>query len=137
MIEIERFPDWRARLLEYLIEVSRIPFEDGVHDCALFLAGGVNAMTGVDFAAPYRGRYTTLRGGIRILRKAGFRDHVALAEASLPRKPVALANEGDGACVDTPDGPALGIVQGSQIYFLSPAGLGFLPLTSAHTVWEV
>lgn len=137
MILLSRYPDWRVRLVQYLSDVSRTPFKDGEHDCALFLAGGVLAMTGHDFAAPYRGRYTTLRGGLRILRKDGFTDHVALASSSLSEKPVALAQEGDGACVGTPDGPALGIVQGAQIYFLSPSGLGLVPLTSAQMVWEV
>lgn len=137
MIALQRYPDWRARLTCYLIDAAPLPFEDGVHDCALFLAGGILAMTGTDYAAPYRGRYTTLRGGMRILRKDGFRDHVALVEATLPRRAVAFAREGDGACVQTEDGPALGIVQGAQIYVLSPRGLGLVPLTAASSAFEV
>lgn len=136
-MRLVRLPDWRERLVRYLADVSRVPFKDGVHDCALFLAGGVHAMTDVDYAAPYRGRYTTLRGGIRILRKDGFRDHLALARACLREKPVAFANEGDGACLETEQGPALGIVQGEQVYVLSPSGLGLVALTSIICALEV
>lgn len=132
-----RLANWRPRLIAYLAEAAARPFAEGRHDCALFLAGGVAAMTGVDYAAPYRGRYTTTRGGLRILRKAGFADHVALAAHHLAERPVAFAREGDGAVVPTGDGPALGIVQGAGVYVLSPAGLAVVPLTAAARAFEV
>lgn len=132
-----RYTDWRPRLIEYLGEASRLPFVEGEHDCALFLAKGVRAMTGQDYAAPYRGRYTTTKGGIRILRKAGFDDHIALAAHHLPERPVAMARAGDGAVVPTDEGPALGIVQGEGVYVLGPDGMGVVPLTTAIRAFEV
>ena len=132
-----RLPDWRARLQAYLLKVARTPFKEGVNDCALFLAGGVAAMTGVDYAAPYRGRYTTTRGGLRVLRRAGFADHIALASHHLAQKPVAFANVGDGAVVVRDNEPALGIVQGASVFVLMPGGIGHVALTEASTVWEV
>ena len=134
---IARFPDWRTRLVRYLCEVAHLPFEDGVHDCALFFAGALEAMTGFDVAAPYRGRYSTLRGGFRIVRRDGYRDHVAWVQSHLETKPVALARQGDGAVVETPDGDALGIVQGAGIYVLLPSGLALVPLTAARCALEV
>ena len=132
-----RLPDWRNRLVKYLLDVGRTPFRDGVHDCALFFAGGVQAMTGHDYAAAYRGRYTPLRGGFRILRKDGFRDHIALAKSHLSEKPAAFAQAGDGAHVEAPEGDALGIVQGASIYVLLPSGLALVPLTHARCALEV
>ncbi len=137
MTAVPRFPDWRARLQDYLQKVSRTPFEDGVNDCALFLAGGVEAMTGKDYAAPYRGRYTTIRGGMRILKRAGFEDHIDLALHHLKEKPVAFANVGDGAVVVNGNEPALGIVQGPSIFVLMEHGIAHVPLTQARTVLEV
>lgn len=134
---LKRRPDWRARLIAYLARAAREPFAEGRHDCALFLAGGVEAMTGVDYAAPYRGRYTTTRGGLRLLRRAGFADHVALAARHLPECPPAFAAEGDGAAVETPEGPALGIVQGEGVYVPGPAGLAVVPLTTAARAFRV
>ncbi len=134
---MKRLPDWKPRLMRYLEHAARRPFKEGEHDCALFLAGGVEAMTGEDYAAPYRGRYSTTLGGLRILKKAGFEDHVALAAHHLKEKPVAFANVGDGAAVPTPDGPALGIVQGEGVYLLPPARITVYPLLRAQKVFEV
>ncbi|MBM2294713.1 hypothetical protein JQX09_22395 [Sulfitobacter pseudonitzschiae] len=137
MTGIARLPDWRQRLQTYIQDVSRTPFEEGVNDCALFLAGGVAAMTGVDYGAPFRGRYTTIRGGLRVLRRAGFEDHVALAQHHLAAKPVAFANVGDGAIVLSGNERALGIVQGPNVFVLRPEGLGHVPLAAAHSVLVV
>lgn len=136
-VELKRKPNWRAELMAYLGDCARNPFDEGTHDCALFLAGGVEAMTGVDFAADYRGHYTSTRQGLKILRENGFRDHVALATYHLPHKAVAFANEGDGAVVPEDGTEALGIVQGAMIYVLRPGGLGAVPLTSAKLVLRV
>lgn len=132
-----RHTDWFQRLTHYLADAAAKPFVEGEHDCALFLAGGVKAMTGVDYAAPYRGRYTTTRGGLRILRWDGFRDHLALAEHHLKPKPTAFLNVGDGAVVETEEGPALGIVQGENIYVLTPLRLTLFPLALATRGFEV
>ncbi|WP_375227494.1 DUF6950 family protein [Roseobacter sp. S98] len=134
---LQRHPDWRNRLIAYLTTCARRPFEPGKHDCALFLAGGVLAMTGVDFAAPYRGRYTTVAEGVRLLRRHDFADHAALARTSLVSRPVSMAREGDGAIVREGASPALGIVQGAGIYVLRETGLGLMPLTAAEDVLEV
>ena len=135
-----RLPDWKSRLTLYVSDAARRPFCEGSHDCALFLAGGVEAQTGFDPAARWRGCYTTTRSGLRLLRKTGFPDHIALAASLLPEIAPAFAQAGDGAMVSDPqmpDVPALGIVQGEMIYVLRPDGLGLLPLTSALRAFRV
>ena len=132
-----RRPDWKLQLIQYLGEAARRPFRPGEHDCALFAAGAVEAMTGTDFAASFKGRYTTLKGGIRLLRAAGFADHAALAAELLPEIAPAFAAPGDLAVIDTPGGPALGVVQGEGIYVLTPDRLGVLPLLSAQRAFRV
>lgn len=133
-----RFYDWAQRLNAYVAQVAREPLVYGRHDCALFAANAVLEMTGIDFAAPYRGRYTTLRGGLRILTQDGYADHVALALTCLPENPVAMAMPGDLAVFRTPQGRALGVVQGPAVYVLHPGGtIGVLPLTDALQVLAV
>jgi len=132
-----RLSNWQSLLTAYIGQVGAMPFEEGTNDCALFLAGGVMAMTGQDFAAEYRGSYTTIRGGLRMLRKRGFEDHIALAKHHLAEKPIAFAQAGDGAVIDTPEGAALGIVQGHLVYVLREDGLAYLPLTQARMALEV
>lgn len=132
-----RQPDWKLRLIQYLSEAARTPFAPGRHDCALFAAGAVEAMTGMDYARPFKGRYTTLKGGLRILREAGFADAVALAAAWLPEIAPAFAAPGDLAVIDTAAGPALGVVQGAGIYVLTPDRLGVVPLLGASRAFRV
>lgn len=140
--------DWRVALENYLLSVWREPFQWGRHDCALFAAGAVKAMTGEDPAADYRGRYTTLRGGLRLLKKNGFANHAELAEATFEeiRDPeghpwVAAAQVGDIAAIKVDDDGlyALGIVQGSRIYVLRPgeAGIGTVDLLDAERAFRV
>ena len=72
-----RLDDWHARLAAYVYEAGRTPFAYGAHDCALFAAGAVAAMTGTDLASDWRGRYRTLAGGLKAVKRAGHADHVA------------------------------------------------------------
>ena len=132
-----RHPDWQARLVAYLHAARLRPFAYGRHDCCLFAADAVAAMTGVDIAAPWRGRYTTLRGGIRVLRRSGHRDHVALAAAHFAEIPPLSAQPGDLAVLATQAGPALGVVQGEAVYVLGPQGLGLVSLLRAHRAFRV
>lgn len=137
MTPAPRLPDWRPRLVDYLHACVRKPFMPGEHDCALFLAGGVLAMTGVDYATAYRGQYDTIPAGLRLLRADGFEDHTALARSALPVKPVSMAVEGDGAIVLEGRAAALGIVQGAGIYVLQESGLALVPLTRGYIALEV
>lgn len=134
---ITRKEDWQLPLMQFLAAAARRPFQPGVHDCALFTAGAVEAMTGVDIAAAFRGRYSTLRGGHRVLRRCGYADHVAIAAYNFPEIAPAFAAPGDIAVVPTPDGPALGIVQGASIYVVAPTGLGAHGLLTASRAFKV
>lgn len=133
-----RQPDWRVRLASYLAAVAAKPFAPGEHDCALFAAGAVTAMTGVDLAADWRGAYASLPAGLRALRKAGFDDHIALVARQFKPIHPAFAQVGDIAVLEGDDGfAALGIVQGERIYVLRPDGIATLPLTDAKEAFRV
>lgn len=132
-----RQSDWKTRLIGYLGIVAQQPFEPGVSDCALFAAGAVQAMTGVDLAADWRGRYATLADGLALLQSRGFADHIALAAGHFAEIPPALAAAGDLAVVQGLEGEALGVVQGEGLYVLTPTRLGILPLTHAIRAFRV
>jgi hypothetical protein len=134
---IARLPDWRPRLTAWLHTVRHMPFEEGRHDCALFAAGAVAAMTGVDFAAPFRGRYTTTRGGMRVLRRAGFADHIALAAAHLPQTSLPWVLEGDLVVMPSEMGPALWVVQGAMVYLPGLTGTALLSISGAQSAFKV
>ncbi|MBL9046805.1 MAG: hypothetical protein JNK34_05755 [Tabrizicola sp.] len=133
-----RSADWRTSLLAFVAEARHRTLVYGEYDCALFAAEAVRVMTGLDLAAPFRGRYTTLEGGLRVLRRHGFADHVALARAELETIAVAAAMPGDLAVFAVDPVPALGVVQGAAVYVLGRnGGLGLMPLTEAVEAFRV
>lgn len=134
----ERLPDWRMNLMQFLGDAARLPLAFGQHDCAIFAADAVRAMTGADIAAPFRGRYASLTDGLRLLRRQGFADHVSLARAHLQPIAVAEAMPGDLAVFRADPVPALGVVQGAAVYVLGrEGGLGLMPLTDAVEAFRV
>jgi hypothetical protein len=132
-----RFEDWQSRLVEYLSGVSRAEFAYGTHDCALFCAGAVEAMTGVDLAVNWRGQYKTMAQGLRVLNADGYRDHVDLAARHFEEIPIFAATLGDLAVMPTAEGLALGVVQGEGVYVLSQDRLGVMSIDQALRAYRV
>ncbi|TAG28565.1 MAG: hypothetical protein EAZ40_03420 [Rhodobacterales bacterium] len=132
-----RLPDWRPRLVAYLASVSSQPFAYGTHDCALFAAGAVDAMTGHAIAAEYRGLYGSLKEGLKLMRREGLADHVALLRHLFEEVPTAFAMVGDIAVIGEVGTPALGIFEGEQILVLREGGLGLMPRAAATLAFRV
>lgn len=134
---MQRFEDWRSRLLDTLQAAVHRPFRPGEHDCALFAADCVLAMTGHDLAAPFRGKYRTIKAGITATKKAGLIDHVGVAANALTEVHPAYAQVGDLAVLMDGTHAVLGVVQGAMIYVLKAEGLGLMPLTDAVRAFRV
>ena len=144
--------DWPERLGGYVAAHRETPFAWGVFDCALFACGAIQVMTGVDPAAPMRGRYKTARGALRVLKRfAGgslreTADKIA-GEIGYPLVPLALARRGDVALIDDTDGgiPPAGIVVALALIMpphlivpARPKGLLSLPLSlGACQAWSI
>lgn len=124
---LTRLPDWRARFAAEMDRQRRDPFAWGAQDCALGLAAGaVQAITGQDVAAPWRGRYISPAGARRALHKAGFTALSDLVASLLPEIPPAFADVGDIGVIEA-DGPlkqALCVVDASGLIVLTEAGHG-------------
>jgi len=122
-----RLKDWQARLIAYLATASRRPFAAGEHDCALFTAGAVAAMTGDDPAAKWRGKYKTIKAGVASLRRKGHADHVDLVASLFEEVAPPFAHVGDIGVVEGALGfGALGIVQGEGVYVLTEQGMAIV-----------
>ena len=127
-----RLHDWEHRLTRYVTEVACTGFAHGSHDCALFAAGAVEAITGIDPGARWRGRYSSFKGGLKLVRKDGFTDHVAVMRRHCPPIQRGAVLAGDLAVIGTGREAALGVVQGALIYVLRETGLGLMPLGAAN-----
>jgi len=134
---LARLPDWRPRLQAYLRDVANRPFAYGSHDCALFAAGAVAAITGADLAAEYRGLYTSLKGGLKLLDRDGIADHVAFLRGRFDEIAPAFAAVGDIAVIGEIGTQALGIFDGEQIFVLREEGLGLVPRAAATLAFRV
>ncbi|MEH3107157.1 MAG: hypothetical protein PGN09_07705 [Sphingomonas fennica] len=98
--------DWEERIVRYLEPLRARPYEWAKNDCCTFAAGAVEAMTGVDPMAEFRGRYATARGAVRAIRRIGAGTLPATLDAKFRRIEAALAQRGDVVWID--DGSALG-----------------------------
>ncbi len=70
-LRIKRLPDWPVRLNEYIVKAQSEQFDLGTHDCCTFAAGAVEAMTGVDPMADFRGKYDGWKSARKALKKIG------------------------------------------------------------------
>ena len=127
--------------LDSFIELTRHrPFEWGTHDCCLFAADAVYAMTGIDPAAPLRGEYASMRGAIRVIDVNGgmevMCDRLAAA-VGMRRVPPDHAGRGDIAMVENPLMDALGVIVGRVVACAGQDGLVFMPRSSIIAVWKV
>lgn len=129
---------WERALINFVRDNASASFRPGQMDCGLFSGGAVEAMTGEDVNAPFRGKYRTMAGASKALAKLGFDDHIAYTASLYPEIPPLMAQRGDVAVVTDVDGnPALGIVQGSQIYVMTLNGLSLTPLTAAVRAFRI
>lgn len=132
-----RNPNWRSELAVYVESVAREPFRYGSHDCALFVAGAVKAMTGEDHARGWRGKYRSLKRAQVVLGQKGYADHVAMVADHLEEIPPLMARVGDVAVLVSEGGFVLSIVQGAHVWAVTPAGIETRPLTDVVRAFRV
>lgn len=127
-----RHPDWPERLAEFVRARRKTPFEWGRHDCALFAADAVQAITGVDPAAEYRG-YSDEREALRIIKDAGGMRGLV----PLPEKPVGMAQRGDAVIALIEGRETFGVCVGENYVAPGVDRLVVRPMTEAIAAFEV
>ncbi len=143
---LSRRHDWPARLHESVDAARGRPFVWGGADCCLFACDCILAMTGVDPAAHFRGRYKSAAGARRSLQAfagAGLAATVEriTRELAMPEIPPLMAQRGDVVLIAAPECPpeclALAICCGGRIAAQGPDGLTLIPLARALRAWRV
>lgn len=94
---LTRVPDWDRALPLVVERHMALPGEWGVSDCLLTAGDAIEAVTGVDILAEFRGRYSTEIGAARLMRKHGCEnvDDVFRVFFSLPPVGRLMAQRGD------------------------------------------
>lgn len=128
-----RLSTWEHQLIEYISSKRHQPFEYGINDCANFVGGAVQAMTGEDPMPEFRGQYDTEFGSLRVLKEIGEGDLEATVDAKFQEIDVGLAQRGDIAFFDG----SIGVVMGSFAWFVSDDGLERVPRSMWDKAWSV
>lgn len=131
-----RYDNWPERLNKMILISRELPFEWGKHDCCLFAAHVVKALTGEDFTIPFIGKYATAKGAARLLKKHGGVRGIATAALGEEINPLA-AQRGDIVMIDGEHGDTLGVCIGRQCVAPGFTDLIYFPMTAAVTAWRV
>lgn len=130
-----RAADWEPRLHAVLDAYAAKPFEWGVSDCCLFIADAVQAMTGVDPAKPYRGRYSSETGARLALRRYGAGTLLATFDGAFGASVApAFAHRGDIVLINE---LTAGVCMGPFGYFVGEAGLVQHPRADFTHAWAI
>lgn len=141
MSSLRRLPDWRPRLGRIIDSAREVPFQWGVFDCALHVCNCIRAITGVDPAANFRGKYSDTAGAAAIYGSS-FEDFIAVQAQllSLQEIPVTLARRGDVVFVDnaTPQG-CVGVVSldGRYVSCAGEKGIVMVTIDRWRRAWRV
>jgi hypothetical protein len=138
MKTLRRYPDWQVRLEAFVRERRGKPFAWGSHDCALFAADCVEALTGERLLPNMRG-YSTAKDALLLIEKAGGLRGIAChalggfiaPKLARPGDLVLLAVEGD----HFPE--ALGVCNGSTALAQGERGVVAVPMAKAVAAWRV
>ncbi|MCC0809201.1 hypothetical protein FPV16_23890 [Methylobacterium sp. W2] len=124
-------------LPEHLRAMGSTPFTWGTSDCCLAASDWMLACRGIDPAAPLRGRYTTMRGALRHIRRlGGFEAMVSDLMRDAGFVETTEPKIGDVGVVDSDQGQALAIR--TQIGWAVKGVNGFVVAPFSHTkAWSV
>jgi hypothetical protein len=137
---LKRLPGWRSALFAAIEAHRRCPLDYGTHDCALLAADSVLAMTGVDLAARFRGRYASEAEARALLAAEGFADVADVAAAHFETTTTLRARVGDLAALPSAAADSelvLGVVTGSVVQVFAPQGVGAVSLRRAIRAYRV
>lgn len=90
-----RRADWEQRITALVDEVRDKPYAYGSHDCLLWPAAVVKAVTGKDYGRGHRGKYRSAASAYRYLQSLGFNSPESYLDSLFDEKPVGFAQRGD------------------------------------------
>lgn len=140
---LRRRDGWPRLLHEYLASKARTQFRYGSHDCGLFTAGAVYAITGVDIAAGARAAGYEKKADLeRIYGENWIRrlDEIfaqAMLDAGLPGIDIKRAQRGDVVMYRGDVFCALGVCLGANSLFAAPHGLVAIETLKCERAWHV
>lgn len=146
---MNRHENWDTEHLEkFLLDRAHMPFEWGINDCALFAADSIEAITGVDIASDFRGKYqdeaTAMKSiqditGVENGTVEDAAEYCAKKNGLQELKHPLTAWRGDLVVVIDAGRVISGIVHlnGRHVVAVGEKGLKRLPITAIKRAWRV
>jgi hypothetical protein len=132
-----RLGDWEVRLAVYLEAKAGESFAWGANDCAMFAAGAVEAVTGVDPIPHMRGAYDSEFGAARVIVEKGAGTLEGTIDSLFDECPIGFARRGDLVW----NGESVGVCNGHLALFIGEiagqAGLVASPRLEWRKAWAV
>lgn len=112
-------------------------FAYGTHDCCLWAANCAKALTGVDYAEPWRGKYTDKVSADAFVKAGGGLEAMVTSTTKIqPLNPL-YANVGDIVLAVSNATEMLGICNGDSFLAPSATKLVAMPMSLATKVWKI
>jgi hypothetical protein len=145
---MKRLKHWETRSFhQFLLDSAHVPFAWGTHDCSTFCADGIKAITGVDIADDFRGKYADEVSAFALIKSVTSGSTVADAAAYCATKhglkewPQPLfAQRGDLVVFEGATGVLVsGLIHlsGRHIVAMGEDGLYRFPISSVTRSWHV
>jgi len=132
---ITRSADWPLLLDALIYSRLHTPFRWGAHDCCLFAADCIQAMTGADPARKLRG--LTVRRSMRFVKDCGGMVGLAIHFLGAPTRGDS-ARVGDIVAIPAGGRVLLAVCTGrDRVVAPGPMGLSSIALKSALCAWRV
>jgi hypothetical protein len=131
---MNRLEGWEKRLADHIDDARGKAFDWESHNCWLFAAGAILAITGVDAGKAYRGP-KTMGGFLRRFHRLG---GVEAAMKDWPKQPIKSTRRGDVVVVRPPEGEdVFGVCTGKYAVCLLKTGIAHRPMKCAISSWRV
>ena len=128
-----RVDGWESRLTDAIEAARHCPFVWGTHDCALFAADVVLAITGVDYAETLRGNYSTRHEAMATIMALGYRSLSGYIGTLFNEVPTSQARRGDLVLFDN----SLGVCAGHVSFFVAESGLDSRQTAECERAWAI
>ena len=132
-----KLPDWEQRLHAFIDGRKTSPFAWGSNDCCLWAADAVLAMTGIDIADKFRGKYDSEASCMAMLKSLGYSDIETMIRKELtswqltPVQPT-FAHRGDLVMSMQANQPALCVVGLDGKHSLGVGERGLMKINTYH-----
>ena len=131
-----RKPDWEQAAARYFTRVTDQPHAWGRHDCVLFCASAVEAMTGVNLVEGIDADYQDEAGSFRVLASLGAKNLADMVDQLLEPAPMNELRRGDVLQYGDRNGFLL-INWSPRALGVSERGVVHIPFTAAARAWRV